>query len=211
MTSFTPQPPPAPLPPPPPHTHTRTHRVDIITHWLFRPLMQEQTFTRVHPSFKPLDIGTPFQIQLFPPLKVQRMVWLGLPLWWELEIIPLWWELEINFSYHRSWWINVIGRITSKKFCTSSNPLRPRDIFRFLHYLHYYCVLNAWHAGKGVRQMAFQFSLYFFLLPGGDWRSMQIVSKGDNLQGMSGTILWNGRDITDLSSAELAQSGIYRG
>ena len=47
----------------------------------------------------------PFQIRSLPLLKVQRMVWLGLPLWW---------ELRTNFPYHRSWRMNVIRRITSK-------------------------------------------------------------------------------------------------
>ena len=31
----------------------------------------------------------PFQIRLLPLLKVQRMMWLGLPLWWELGINPI--------------------------------------------------------------------------------------------------------------------------
>ena len=39
------------------------------------------TFTRAHSSLKQLEIGMPFQIRLFPLLKVQRMVWLGLHLW----------------------------------------------------------------------------------------------------------------------------------
>ena len=80
--------------------------VEIITHFLlFRPSLQELTFTWAHSSLKQSEIGMPFQIWLLPLLKVQRMVWLGLPLWW---------ELGTNFPYHRSWWMNVIRRITSK-------------------------------------------------------------------------------------------------
>ena len=43
-------------------------------------------------------------------LKVQRLLWLGLPLWW---------DLGTNFLYHRLWWIYVIWRITSKKIILS--------------------------------------------------------------------------------------------
>ena len=85
----------------PPSTPPQLGAVEIITHWLFRPPLQELTFTRAHSSLKQSEIGMPFQILL----KVQRMVWLGLPLWW---------ELGTNFPYHRSWWMNVIRRITSK-------------------------------------------------------------------------------------------------
>ena len=44
--------------------------VEIITHWLFRPLLQELTFTRIHSSLKQSEIGMPFQIWLLPLLKV---------------------------------------------------------------------------------------------------------------------------------------------
>ena len=30
------------------------------------------------------------------------------------ERAPLWWELGTNFPYHRSWWMKIIRRITSK-------------------------------------------------------------------------------------------------
>ena len=60
-----------------------------------------------HSSLKQSEIGMPFQIRSLPLLKDQRMVWLGLPLSW---------EQGTNFTYHRSWWMNVIRRITSKKY-----------------------------------------------------------------------------------------------
>ena len=54
--------------------------VEIIIHWLFRPPLQELTFTkkRAHSSLKQSEIGMPFR--LLPMLKVQRIVWLGLSL-----------------------------------------------------------------------------------------------------------------------------------
>ena len=67
---------------------------EIIT-----PLLQELTFTRAHSSLKQSEIGMPFQTQLLPLLKVQRMVWLG---------SSLWWELGTNFPYYRSLLLNVI-------------------------------------------------------------------------------------------------------
>ena len=70
---------------------------------VFRHPLQELTLTTAHASLKPLEIGMPFKIRLFPPLNVQRMVWLGLPVWW---------ELVANFPYHR--WMNVTGHATSK-------------------------------------------------------------------------------------------------
>ena len=88
--------------------------VEIITHWLFRSPLQELTFTRAHFSLKQSEIGMPFQDRSLPLLKVQRMVWLGLPLWW---------ELGTNFPYHRSWWMNVIRRITSKNSDSDSEEL----------------------------------------------------------------------------------------
>ena len=54
----------------------------------------------------------PFQIRSLPLLKEQRVVCLGLPLWW---------ELGTNFPYHRSWWINVIRRITSNYYDSDSD------------------------------------------------------------------------------------------
>ena len=58
--------------------------------------LQELPFTRL---ILPSD-NQRLESQL-PLLNVQRMVWLGLPIWW---------ELSTNFPYHRSWWINVIIR-----------------------------------------------------------------------------------------------------
>ena len=72
--------------------------VEIITHWLVRPPLQELTLTRTHSFLKPLEIWMHFQIWWVPLLKVQRMVWLGLPFWW---------EVGTNFPYHKSWWMNA--------------------------------------------------------------------------------------------------------
>ena len=47
----------------------------------FQTPLEELTFTRVHSSLKQSEVGMPFQIQLLPLLKMQRIVWLGLPLW----------------------------------------------------------------------------------------------------------------------------------
>ena len=67
-----------------PHPHfyptPQLGAVEIMTHWFFRHPLQELTFARSHSSLKQSDIGMSFQIRLFSPLKVQRMVWLGLPL-----------------------------------------------------------------------------------------------------------------------------------
>ena len=41
-------------------------------------------------------------IRSSPLLKEQRMVWLGLPLWW---------ELGTNFPYHRPWWRTTIKNL----------------------------------------------------------------------------------------------------
>ena len=57
----------------PPNRRSRNHR--SLT-------FQTPTARTDMSSFFPQTIREmPFQIQLFPPLKVQRMVWLGLPLW----------------------------------------------------------------------------------------------------------------------------------
>ena len=79
--------------------------VEIITLWLFRPPLQELIFTRAPSSLKQSDIGMSFQVRSLRLLKRQRMVWLGLLLWW---------ELRTNFPYHKSWWMNAIRRITSR-------------------------------------------------------------------------------------------------
>ena len=85
---------------------------EIITHWHFRSPLQGLSFTRAHSFFKESEIGMPFQIRLLPLLKVQKMVWL---------VLPIWWELGTNYPYHRSWWMNVIGRITSKNSDSDSD------------------------------------------------------------------------------------------
>ena len=64
---------PPPPPPPPPQLGT----VEITTRWLFRPQLQELTFTWAHSSLKQSEIRMPFQIRSLPLLKEQRMVWLG--------------------------------------------------------------------------------------------------------------------------------------
>ena len=66
----------------------------------FRHPLQELIITRAHSSLKQSEIGMSFQIWLLSLLKVWMIVWLGLPLWW---------ELGTNFPYYRSWWINVMG------------------------------------------------------------------------------------------------------
>ena len=85
----------------PPIRHSRNH------HSLnFQITLQELTFTRAHFSLKQSEIRMPFQIWSLPLLKEHRMVWLGLPLRW---------ELGTNFPNHGSWWMNVIRRVASKK------------------------------------------------------------------------------------------------
>ena len=83
----------------------------IVMIWWWWSTFQTPTYidiiARAHSSLKQLEIGMPFQIHFFPPFKVQRMVWLG---------SPLLWELGTNFPYHRSCWMNVIRHVTSKEF-----------------------------------------------------------------------------------------------
>ena len=63
------------------HPHPQVRRSRNHHSLTFRPPLPELTFTRTHSSLKLSEIGMPFQTQLLPLLKVQRMVWLSLPLW----------------------------------------------------------------------------------------------------------------------------------
>ena len=56
--------------------HSRNHH--LLT---FQTPLQALTFTRALSSLKQSEIGMLLQIQSLPLLKVQRMAWLGLPLW----------------------------------------------------------------------------------------------------------------------------------
>ena len=96
-----------PPPPPPTYTHTHTIRCSRNHHSLTFQTPDARTDIYNGSFFPQSEIGRPFQIQLLPLLEVQRMVWLGLPLWW---------ELGTNFLYHRFWQMNVIRGITSKNW-----------------------------------------------------------------------------------------------
>ena len=56
----------------------RLGAVEIITHWLFRPPLQELKFTRAHSSLKQSEIGTLFQIRSLPLFRIRIRIFY----WW---------------------------------------------------------------------------------------------------------------------------------
>ena len=97
--SYPPPPPPAsPFPPPAP---PQLGAVEIITHWICRLPLQELTFRRAHSSLKQSEIGMSLPDSIITCVEDAED---GVAKFTSLT----------NFPYHRSWWMNVIKRITGK-------------------------------------------------------------------------------------------------
>ena len=67
-----------------------------------------------------------------------------------VRALPLWWELRTIFPYHRSWWMNVIRRITSKNSESADSeenkcgPLMHLGTIPFIFREHSHFWVNKW-------------------------------------------------------------------